>query len=150
MSSSSYADKLKDPRWQKKRLEVMERDGFACRDCGEKSKTLHVHHCIYERGGPWNTTPMYLLTLCHDCHETREGLESDAKKMLAKMMIYAPDLQYFVERLAECFGPREQPISYLVADETNEANLNAYIDAKRQVNELKKTLLICKKGGRKK
>ena len=25
---SDYAHKLKDPRWQKKRLEIMDRDGF--------------------------------------------------------------------------------------------------------------------------
>lgn len=26
----TYAEKLKDPRWQKKRLRILERDAFAC------------------------------------------------------------------------------------------------------------------------
>jgi hypothetical protein len=39
----SYADLLKDPRWQKKRLEVLESNGWACEACGSATKTLHVH-----------------------------------------------------------------------------------------------------------
>lgn len=44
----TYYEMLKDPRWQKKRLEIMERDEFACRDCGDKESTLNVHHTYYE------------------------------------------------------------------------------------------------------
>ena len=29
---SDYVEKLKDPRWQRKRLEIMQRDGFRCRE----------------------------------------------------------------------------------------------------------------------
>ena len=44
---SEYAEKFKDPRWQKKRLEILERDDFSCRVCYDASNTLHVHHCFY-------------------------------------------------------------------------------------------------------
>ncbi len=30
MDKQQYASKLKDPRWQKKRLEILQRDDFAC------------------------------------------------------------------------------------------------------------------------
>jgi len=50
----TYSEKLKDPRWQRKRLEVMQRDDFTCRNCGAKDKTLHIHHVRYLKGfEPW-------------------------------------------------------------------------------------------------
>ena len=67
---SSYVEKFKDPRWQKKRLEIMERDDFTCTICGNSEKTLNVHHGYYERGKqPWDYPDIALKTLCEDCHE---------------------------------------------------------------------------------
>lgn len=83
---STYAEKLKDPRWQKKRLEVMQRDNFECRDCGDKKKTLHVHHCFYEKGDPWDTDSVFLLTLCSKCHERRQPVENEAKLCLGLLL----------------------------------------------------------------
>lgn len=67
----SYTEKLKDPRWQKKRLEVMNRDNFTCQKCGATDKPLVVHHKTYERcfGRPWGCPDSDLITLCEDCHE---------------------------------------------------------------------------------
>lgn len=65
-----YWEKLKDPRWQKRRLEIMQRDGFACRSCGDADSTLNVHHGYYEKGlDPWDYHDQTLFTLCEDCHE---------------------------------------------------------------------------------
>lgn len=65
----TYADKLKDPRWQKKRLEILSRDGFSCKDCYNDKKTLHVHHLNYIYGKePWDYPNEYFTTLCEDCH----------------------------------------------------------------------------------
>ena len=86
----TYSEKLKDPRWQRKRLEVMQRDGFKCRDCGSSHETLHVHHCHYEKGEPWKTNLRFLLTLCNECHQTRQELENDAKMMLGEIMANTP------------------------------------------------------------
>jgi len=44
-----YSEKLKDPRWQKKRLKVLERDNWECKQCGEKEETLHIHHLLYDK-----------------------------------------------------------------------------------------------------
>lgn len=82
----TYSEKLKDPRWQKKRLEVLNRDNFTCRDCGSDKKTLHVHHCAYSGPDPWMASESSLLTLCADCHESRQSLEDDAHTMLGQIM----------------------------------------------------------------
>lgn len=60
-----YRKKLLDPRWQKKRLEILERDSFTCKLCGDSQMTLHVHHLYYERGNePWEYPLEALATLC--------------------------------------------------------------------------------------
>lgn len=33
---SEYKEKLKDPRWQKKRLQIFERDDWCCQKCGDE------------------------------------------------------------------------------------------------------------------
>lgn len=65
----TYAEKLKDPRWQRKRLEIMERDGFACHACGELTKPLNIHHCYYiPKTAPWDYPSESLVSLCENCH----------------------------------------------------------------------------------
>jgi len=68
-----YSDKLKDPRWQRRRLEVLSRDDFQCQCCGDKEATLHVHHKQYH-GNPWDAHMDSLETLCEVCHEYRAEL----------------------------------------------------------------------------
>jgi len=71
----TYSEKLKDPRWQKKRLEILSRDEFTCRHCFEDGETLHVHHLVYKRGqNPWEYDNEDLVTLCESCHEQIEKL----------------------------------------------------------------------------
>lgn len=65
---SKYANKLLDPRWQKKRLEVLNAAGWKCSRCGASDKTLHVHHPHYIAGRePWDYDD--LISLCDDCHK---------------------------------------------------------------------------------
>lgn len=83
--ANPYAKKLTDPRWQKRRLEIFERDGFACQLCGDTESTLHVHHKhylpVYDKDTnpddwaeistfdePWMADDAALVTLCKDCH----------------------------------------------------------------------------------
>lgn len=83
----TYSEKLKDPRWQRKRLEILERDDFTCRDCGDKDSTLHVHHCLYIRDNePWDYDAKELRTLCEICHTTRAGIEHDVKLEFARLL----------------------------------------------------------------
>lgn len=70
----TYAEKLKDPRWQRKRLEVLNRDSFKCRKCGNDKQTLHVHHTGYRNGHePWEYQGEELLTLCEACHSKQHS-----------------------------------------------------------------------------
>lgn len=70
MATKTYAEKLLDPRWQKKRLEVFSRDSFMCQECGAEGKTLHLHHKYYLRDKePWEYDNSFLVTLCCDCHK---------------------------------------------------------------------------------
>lgn len=58
----------KDPRWQRLRLLVMDRDNWACVHCGDCETTLHVHHKVY-CGKPWESSMEDLQTLCESCHD---------------------------------------------------------------------------------
>lgn len=74
MDKRTYSEKLRDPKWQKKRLEILSRDEFSCQLCYDTSTTLHVHHRLYIKGNePWEYDEKLLVTLCETCHE-QEGL----------------------------------------------------------------------------
>ena len=80
---SKWSSAYRDSRWQKKRLEVMERDCWMCTDCeaGEDDGvTLNVHHIYYESGrAPWEYEESMLVTRCESCHEKMHYLQ---KKLL--------------------------------------------------------------------
>lgn len=61
-------DLYKHPKWQQKRLRIMERDGFRCCACGDAESSLHVHHFLYS-GSPWEVSDHHLQTLCEQCHK---------------------------------------------------------------------------------
>jgi hypothetical protein len=66
----AYMRKLRDPRWQKKRLEVLSRDDWACQMCDDTESTLNVHHRYYTQGAePWEYPMSALVTLCESCHQ---------------------------------------------------------------------------------
>lgn len=66
--SEKYLEILKNPRWQKKRKEILYRDGYRCAKCGSKHK-LNVHHIFYIKGRlPWEYPNYALITLCRSCH----------------------------------------------------------------------------------
>jgi hypothetical protein len=78
----SYSDLLRDPRWQRKRLEVMHRAHFACEHCGDTTTTLNVHHVEYVRGRmPWEYSGRELRCLCEPCHARGHGLHVDAPRV---------------------------------------------------------------------
>lgn len=69
-----YSEKLQDPKWQKKRLRVFDRDKWKCVQCGRKNVSLHVHHKKYHKSGdPWKTNIRSLETLCRICHEAEKN-----------------------------------------------------------------------------
>lgn len=64
----TYSEKLRDPRWQKKRLEAFKRDKFTCQLCGDKLTTLHVHHKVYKNIEIWEYEKADLITYYKHCH----------------------------------------------------------------------------------
>lgn len=80
-----YSDKLKDPRWQRKRLEILQRENFTCESCGDTTRTLHVHHGYYETGlDPWDYESSTLHCVCDTCHELQAARLRDIHYELAK------------------------------------------------------------------
>jgi hypothetical protein len=82
----SYPEKLRDPRWQKKRLEILNRDEFTCQECLDKGTTLHIHHKSYIKGrDPWDYEDFNLITLCEVCHEIEEKIISQKKALKERL-----------------------------------------------------------------
>ncbi len=101
-----YSELLKDPRWQRLRLQVFERDEWACRFCGDKKATLAVHHTEYVRGNlPWEYDPHTLLTVCEQCHqieyERRRQDEQSLLNLLRVEGVSSPELHDFTCSLAQ-------------------------------------------------
>lgn len=83
MAKRTYREKLMDPRWQKRRLEILNRDKFRCQACGDDGTTLHVHHVRYYRGrDPWAYDDGDLLTLCAPCHEDETQNRNNAEVVI--------------------------------------------------------------------
>jgi hypothetical protein len=119
----SYADLLKDPRWQKKRLQILERDGWKCRACHDGSTTLHVHHLIYIKGqAPWDYKDSALIALCEDCHAMAnarlfEATDYELELLHALRRCWVStlgtadpaDYRWIVHRLIDTTGDRGSP-----------------------------------------
>jgi hypothetical protein len=89
MSKKEYWELLRDPRWQRMRLEVMQRDDFRCRYCGVNDKTLNVHHTYYAKGrAPWEYDAESLLTLCEACHQWVETDTAELRKLIGAIGEY--------------------------------------------------------------
>ena len=73
----AYQALLEDPRWQRKRLEILQRDEWECVRCGRGDLMLVVHHRYYRAHLPWECPDSDLETLCRPCHN-REHAGSDS------------------------------------------------------------------------
>lgn len=102
----TYAEKLKDPRWQKKRLCVMQRAQFKCEACSRANETLHIHHLIYPKGKePWDVEDRWLECLCESCHGAREEANSIKRFQFesrpTKEVILEEDRRLYLESIGE-------------------------------------------------
>lgn len=101
---ANYSEQLKDPRWQKKRLEILNRDNFTCQVCGsglDGGKPLNVHHLSYKANLlPWEYPESLLITLCEECHhkihegiinipDIRKSTKSNKKEQKSKKILSA-------------------------------------------------------------
>jgi DNA-binding transcriptional ArsR family regulator len=92
-----YSQALKDPRWQRKRLTIFERDGWACQRCHATDHTLNVHHTYYARGKkPWEYPDTALLTLCEACHR-KEHAEKDEEPIGPWCKLYQAAVEAIID-----------------------------------------------------
>ena len=75
--SKSYEELLKDPRWQKTRLEVLQRANWQCEYCGDEKTELHVHHTFYDGRNPWTYPNDSLKCLCKNCHNSEHSKKDE-------------------------------------------------------------------------
>jgi hypothetical protein len=80
----TYQEQLKHPKWQKKRLEILERDKFKCSICGDTDVTLHVHHKVsYDNNKkPWEYSDNDYETLCEHCHKSISDLNKQIQRLI--------------------------------------------------------------------
>lgn len=103
MKKSDFFAQYKDPRWQKKRLQIMERDEFMCQVCADNTQTLNIHHKYYiQDKAPWEYPDSLLITLCEDCHRSQENdkyIINDFTKVLLNDGYSTSDLVILLELL---------------------------------------------------
>lgn len=64
----------------------MQRDQFRCRECGDGTSELNVHHKIYiENKKPWEYPDLLLVTLCNPCHKKIHSMMSNINSALGLM-----------------------------------------------------------------
>lgn len=76
----TYKEKLLSPKWQKKRLHILERDNWTCQLCGDQDTTLEIHHFKYS-GNPWDVDDGFLVTYCKHCHGAVELINKSYDKI---------------------------------------------------------------------
>lgn len=98
----TYSEKLRDPRWQKLRLKILERDNWKCRLCGTDAKNLQVHHVVYRKLEPWGYPEYLYQTLCEDCHETRHDAVDSIIDALRVSLMNVPTQRLKIVSRAIC------------------------------------------------
>jgi len=79
-----YKEQISHPKWQKKRLEILERDEFKCRYCNNSNSSLHVHHLVYHKNKKiWEYENNLLITYCKDCHNRWHNIKENINSYLA-------------------------------------------------------------------
>ena len=95
MGSTEYGEKLKDPRWQRRRLEIFQRDNWTCQLCSRTDLELHVHHLYRTTEDPWDEPDLHLLTVCKLCHE--QQLSNPHGSFRHPKRLYKTDAEWWKE-----------------------------------------------------
>lgn len=111
---SEYTEKFKDPRWQKKRLKILERDFYSCRVCQDSENTLNVHHCFYDTKyeNPWDHPDKSLVVLCDECHQKEHDEWIQINKRLTNAIRGLGGTLYDLEEVVEGFEKSKLTFAY--------------------------------------
>lgn len=81
----NYAEALKHPKWQQKRLHIFELANFRCVRCGSGERSLHAHHKMYIKGRqPWEYEDGLLECLCELCHDAAHAQKEELEWVVAQ------------------------------------------------------------------
>lgn len=101
--SERYRQLLQDPRWQQRRLEVLQKADWRCSRCRSQKANLQVHHKHYVAGlKPWDYTDEQLVVLCGDCHELQHLPAATADDRLREQ-----NIERLQQQLTRTKDPRE-------------------------------------------
>lgn len=82
----TYWEKLKDPRWLKRREEILDRDGHSCTCCHSEER-LQVHHQYYIKDRePWDYPEWALVTYCEEHHKESHPIDAKERTMFEMVM----------------------------------------------------------------
>lgn len=120
-----YADQLRHPNWQKKRLEVLSAAGFSCSNCGDKETMLHVHHKHYVKGRmAWEYDAAELEALCAPCHDAAH----EVKERVARFFAAIPfEMHPDILGLVAGYLSRSQILDPGRAEELRQDNADVYL-----------------------
>jgi hypothetical protein len=110
--AKTYWEKLKDPRWQKKRLEALQAAEFTCQVCYDSESTLHVHHKQYFKGRePWEYEVQQLSVLCESCHSAQHEVEDELNLVCSFLPLDGPQSRPSIAALVAGFTRIDPPES---------------------------------------
>ena len=93
----NYLNQLKTPQWQKKRLQILERDQFKCRNCNDEQSQLQVHHIKYIKGRmAWEYPDKLLITLCELCHGVQNSIDFTKLPKETWKILFMNDIWTFI------------------------------------------------------
>lgn len=109
----TYSEKLKDPRWQKKRLEIFQRDEFKCTLCGDSKSTLHIHHLEYGEN-PWDVDNEQLTTHCEHCHTLVETVKVSLGASIKVFSVFKKSFKEDVKLFCIIGSPQKSIKAFIV------------------------------------
>lgn len=84
--NKTYQEKLEDPRWKLRRMEILVRDKGRCVKC-LSPHWLEVHHKKYISGlESWDYPDELLETLCRKHHSQEGGYSGDDLKPITEII----------------------------------------------------------------
>ncbi len=93
----TYAEKLRDVRWKRRRDDLLRRSNYTCCECCEPLATgtmdLQVHHVVYITAlDPWDYPDELLVVVCDWHHKERQAVEqaiyAEVGKHLATLNVH--------------------------------------------------------------
>lgn len=83
-----HLQRLTDPRWTAKRLEILAVRGNNCEGCGAKGGSVQVHHGYYLGDQyPWQYEDESLHVYCPTCHGRAQALMSAMNRCLGRLTL---------------------------------------------------------------